>query len=96
MDWAGLALLGSVGAYLAYLKGLGTGLDGGVAGITATVEPVIATLLGVVIMGDILEIWQVLGMAVVLLGVAFPWIRNKRGRNAEPAALEMEEEPGLK
>lgn len=80
-DYAGLALFGSVLAYIFYLKGLETGLDGGVASITATAEPVIATLLGVTLLGDTLEWPQAAGIAIVVLGIALPHladIRKKR------------------
>ncbi len=86
LGYAGLALIGSVGAYLAYLRGLSCGLEGGVASITATAEPVIATLLGVLCFGDLLEIWQVLGIAVVFTGVALPMLYGSITRNSANSA----------
>ncbi|MDD3920154.1 MAG: EamA family transporter [Eubacteriales bacterium] len=77
--YAGLAVFGSVLAYTFYLKGLDTGLDGGIASITATAEPVIATLLGVILLGDALEWPQILGILIVLFGVALPLLTRKRG-----------------
>ncbi len=80
--YAGLALFGSVFSYLAYLKGMDSGLEGGVASITATAEPVIATLLGVVLFHDQLEWLQVMGMAIVLSGVALPQLKKKERKPA--------------
>lgn len=77
--YAGLAVLGSVLAYLFYLKGLDTGLDGGIASITATAEPVIATLLGVLLLGDPLAWPQAAGILIVLAGVVLPlWADKQR------------------
>lgn len=70
--YMGLALLGSVFAYLAYLRGMAQGIEGGIASIIATAEPVIATLLGMLVYGDKLEIWQVLGMVIVFAGILLP------------------------
>jgi len=69
-----LALFCSVFAYIAYLKGLDSGLDGGIASITATAEPVIATLLGVLILRDPMEGLQVLGILIVICGVVLPYL----------------------
>ena len=86
-QWAGylgLAVMGSVLAYVFYMKGLATGLDGSIASITATVEPVIATVLGMLLLGDALAPPQVAGMLIVLAGVALPhivaWRRRPEGR----------------
>lgn len=81
-SYIGLALFGSVFSYLAYLGGLAKGLDGGIASIAATFEPVVATLFGVFVFGDVLEIWQVLGILVVLCGVALPFVLRKKPRPA--------------
>lgn len=75
--YAGIALLGSIFAYLAYLKGLSSGLDGGIASIAATAEPVIATLLGVLLFKDVLEGLQIFGMLIVLGGVMLPMLKER-------------------
>lgn len=85
--YAGLALLGSVGAYLAYLHGLSLGVEGGVASLVATTEPVIATVLGVLLYKDVLEFWQVLGMAIVLIGVLLPLLAGRKKAEKTDARL---------
>lgn len=76
--YLGLAALGSVFAYLFYLRGMAEGLDGAIASIAATVEPVIATILGIVIFKDPFELWQALGMAIVVFGAALPFLLRKK------------------
>lgn len=80
LNYLALAILGSVLAYAFYLKGLSTGLDGGVASLAATIEPVLATLLGALVFNDRLEPLQMLGVAVVLTGIVLPilWLPHKR------------------
>lgn len=74
----GVGIIGSVLPYFFYLKGLGEGLDGGSASILANIEPLVATLCGVVFFHDPLEIWQVLGIAVTLYGAVLPVVPKKR------------------
>ena len=88
--YAGLAVIGSIGAYLAYLKGLSSGLDGGLASMTATLEPVLATTLGVLVLGDPIEIWQIAGIAVVLCGIGLPLFWKGSGTDAQPACKAPE------
>lgn len=65
-----LGLIGSVLPLLLYNKGLALGVEGGQAGILATIEPVVATLTGVVAFGDVLEGLQIAGIVSVLAGAA--------------------------
>lgn len=81
--YLGLALCCSVGAYTAYLYGMRCGVPGGMASITATAEPVVATLLGVFLLGEDLELLQVLGILIVLFGVALPFLADRK-RIREP------------
>lgn len=74
----GLALFGTVLPYTFYLKGLDAGIDGGLASITATLEPVVGTVLGVMILKDTLAWTQVLGIVVVLAGIAVPVLGERR------------------
>ncbi len=76
LAFAGLALFGSVLAYISYLCGLSLGVDGGTASLIATAEPVIATALGALVYGDTLEVLQILGMGIVLAGVALLALRK--------------------
>ena len=65
-----LGLIGSVLPLLLYNKGLALGVEGGQAGILATIEPVVATLTGVLAFGDVLEGLQIVGIVSVLAGAA--------------------------
>ncbi|MCM3757310.1 DMT family transporter [Sporosarcina aquimarina] len=60
-----LALVSTVAAYLLYTAGLKY-LEAGKASILATIEPIVAVLLGVLFLHDQLHGWQVLGIALVL------------------------------
>lgn len=89
-QWAaylGLAILGTVLAYMFYLKGLETELDGGLASIMATTEPIVATLLSCLLFRDVLEIIQIIGIMIVILGVILPIIvdRNKVSKHIKSA-----------
>ena len=78
IPFLGLALLGTVLPYTFYLKGLDTGIDGGLASVTATLEPVVGTVLGVVILKDALVWTQVMGIGIVLTGIAVPILVNQQ------------------
>ena len=80
--YMGLAVLGSVGAYLFYLKGIACGLDGGIASIVATVDPVVATLCGVLLFRDLFELWQALGVLIIIVGAALPVFWRAKTRHA--------------
>ncbi len=67
-----VAVIGSVLPYFFYQKGLSTGMDGGTASLLAYAEPVTAAVLGCVCFGDLLEIWQIIGVVIVLIGAALP------------------------
>lgn len=54
--------------YLLYTRGL-QGLDNGSASILASVEPVVATLVGLLVYGEKLGFWNLLGIALVLLSI---------------------------
>lgn len=63
-----LSLIPTVIAYLLYTRGLSM-LESSRASITATIEPVIAVLIGIFFLGDQLTLWQVLGMVFILAAV---------------------------
>lgn len=77
----GLAVVCSVLPYTMYLTGMDCGIDGGVASIMATIEPVAATLFGVWIFRENLSLLQVLGIMIVLLGVILPFISPQMGKS---------------
>lgn len=70
--WLALAYLGLVptlGAYSLYLTGLRS-IESSHASIVATVEPVVAAVLGYAALGEAITPWQAAGMGLVLAGVA--------------------------
>ena len=60
-----LVLLVTLIPYLAYTKGL-DGLENGTASVIASVEPVMATVLGVVVYHEVPDLWMVIGIVLVL------------------------------
>ncbi|BDG60221.1 DMT family transporter [Caldinitratiruptor microaerophilus] len=79
--WPALAymILGpTLFAYAAYLGGLRE-IESSHASITATVEPVVAAILGAAVLGEVLAWPQVLGIALVLGGVALLQVRTSGG-----------------
>ncbi|OCA90875.1 transporter [Bacillus sp. FJAT-27225] len=65
----GLALFPTVLAYFLYTKGLEK-TDSSLASIIATVEPIVATLLGVFMFAESTSIMQLIGSVVILLSVS--------------------------
>ncbi len=63
-----LGLLPTALAYLLYTVGLSL-VEGGRASITATVEPVVATLVGVAVFNEVLTVLQIIGIVMVLSAV---------------------------
>ena len=72
-----LGLFPTVMAYLLYTEGLKK-IEAGKASITAMLEPVSATLIGVMLYGEILSAIQITGILIVLLSVMLIQIRKKR------------------
>lgn len=64
----GLAAIPTVGALLLYTSGLKR-VPAGVASVTATLEPVVATLVAVLILRENFAPWQMVGGALILLGI---------------------------
>lgn len=81
----GVALLGSVLPLLVYNRGMELGVDGGSASIITTLEPVVAAVCGVLILGDTMELWQVVGIVLVLIGAAVPGLAKDNGTRAAQA-----------
>ena len=64
----GLGLIPTVLAYTLYTLGLSQ-IESSRASITATIEPIVAAMVGTALFGDILTGWQVLGIVLVLSAV---------------------------
>ncbi len=64
----GIALFACVLPYLLYTKGL-QGVSPGQASVMATLEPVVAAVIGVSLLGDSLSVQKVLGMLLILGGI---------------------------
>lgn len=73
----GLAVFCSVLPYTLYAVALERIGDGGVASILATLEPVMATLFGIIFLHDDIELFQIIGMLLVVSGVIIPLVPNK-------------------
>jgi len=63
-----LGTLGCLFPYWLYTKGL-SGVTGATASMTATLEPVIAVLFGVLLYREVLTFWQVAGILLILGGI---------------------------
>jgi len=63
-----LGILSCLFPYWLYTKGL-SGLTGATASMTATLEPVVAVLFGVILYNEGLVVWQVVGILLVLGGI---------------------------
>jgi len=70
-----LGLFPTVLAYILYTKGLAN-LESGPASIVATVEPVIAVLVGVLFFNEELSLWQFMGFGFILAAIII--VRKKR------------------
>ena len=65
---SGLILMVTLIPYLLYTKGL-QGLENGTASILASIEPVVATLVGLFIYSETLGLWNIFGISLVLLSI---------------------------
>lgn len=77
----GLGFFPTALAYLLYTEGLSK-VEAGNASITSMTEPVAATLIGVFVYGDILQIPQIFGIVLVLLSIIFIQIRKPVARKS--------------
>lgn len=73
----GLAIFPTVLAYLLYTEGLKK-IEAGKASITAMTEPIVATLIGIVLFGEVLSAMQLTGMVLILFSVVL--IQKRRFR----------------
>ena len=65
---AGLGILACMFAYLLYTRGL-TGVAASHASVMATVEPVVATIIGVAVFGDVMTAGKCSGIILILAGI---------------------------
>lgn len=72
----GLGFFPTALAYMLYTTGLSM-VESSRASITATIEPVVATLLGVFIFNDLLTAYQVLGILLVLTAVVLIQLKKR-------------------
>lgn len=73
----GLGLFPTVLAYLLYTKGLSM-IESGKASITATMEPVVATALGIFMFNEVLTGFQVLGILMIISAVIILQLKDKK------------------
>ena len=76
---AGLVVFSTVLPYIFYTNGL-SGLESGVASIIASVEPVVAALVGIFIFREKMTLWVGLGVICVLSGVVLLAGKDKNGK----------------
>ena len=74
----GLGFFPTALAYFLYTTGLSM-VESGRASIAATIEPLVATLLGVWFFNDVLTIYQIIGMLFVLSAVVLVQLKRKKG-----------------
>ncbi len=72
-----LVLLVTLFPYLTYTKGL-DGMENGTASVLASIEPVVATLVGVLIYKESLNVWNVIGICLVLGSIVLLNINKKK------------------
>ena len=73
------ALVTAVVPYLSYTQGLQT-VEASRAGIIATIEPLVATLVGVLVFSEPLTLTNCLGIALILSAVVILNLKNRKDR----------------
>lgn len=71
-----LVLIVTLLPYLSYTRGL-NGLENGTASVLASIEPVVATLVGVAIYKETLNMWNVMGICLVLGSIVLINVKGK-------------------
>ncbi len=93
MTWVGAAGIGimcCIMPFLLYNSGL-VRIDSSKAAIFATVEPVVATIIGITILGDPTSFLKILGMGIVMVGLTV----MSGGKKAEPVKVEDQSQDEL-
>ena len=73
-----LVLLVTLLPYLSYTRGL-NGMENGTASVLASIEPVVATLVGMLLYKERLSLWNVLGICLVLGSIILINVKGKKG-----------------
>lgn len=81
--FTGLIFVATIGGFVFYTIALGH-LQASVASITATSEIVFASVLAYFILGERLDIWQILGAVLVISGVILVSLSNGRPKRKIP------------
>ncbi|MCL2527560.1 MAG: EamA family transporter [Defluviitaleaceae bacterium] len=77
----GLGTLGCLLPYWLYTKGL-AGVTGAVASMTATIEPAVSIMFGIVLYREVVDLPQWVGVALILFGVVLlSWGRQRDVQN---------------
>lgn len=84
-----LSLVATIAAFVLYTTGL-KHLEASKASILATIEPIIAVLSGVLFLGEHLNGWQVLGIALVLYSAIL--VADSRAKAKKPVDTIIKEE----
>lgn len=74
IGFIGIGAIGGFVPFLLYLKGMNCGIEGGTASVIAAVEPAITVVMGMILYNEKLEIWQYIGIAVIIAGVMLPML----------------------
>lgn len=77
MQILGLGFLPTALAYFLYTTGLSL-IESGRASIAATVEPVVATLLGVLVFNEVLTVYQIIGVLLVIAAVVLVQFKKNK------------------
>ncbi|MCM3160439.1 DMT family transporter [Metabacillus litoralis] len=85
----GLGLFSTLFAFLLYTKGLET-VESSRASIMATVEPVVASLVGFFVFKEMLSLWQYIGIFFVLLAVMIVQEKKRKPTEDSPSIAASE------
>lgn len=83
-----LASVSTVAAFVLYTSGL-KHLEASKASILATIEPIVAVVTGVLFLGEHLQGWQVLGIALVLYSAILVATSRSKAKNLSQAGLTL-------
>lgn len=84
---SGLAVISTVFAYVFYTLGLSR-VESSRASIMATVEPLVATLIGAVVFAQSLTMWQMAGIFLIIAAVIFVQEKPKMSSSISVTALK--------